>query len=409
MGATDQFKSPPFAELSIGCERCHGPGGKHAELPRSGNGLAESDTIVNPAKLDPSRRDAVCYQCHLLGQERVLQYGRTDFDFRPGMHLGDVWAVLVEGTGVTDEGTEAVSQAEQMLASRCYEASNGKLGCISCHDPHYSPAPAERREFYRTRCLTCHSERSCLEVPATRQQTEGDSCIACHAPPLNASDVPHTSQTDHRVLRRPLLRQISARAAANPDDFRIFEAETPGLTSRAERRARGILLAMLAERQHDARLAARVERQLEPYWRAAPDDVAVGIALAQVAALQQRPTDAAAHWKAVLAVDPRNETALQALASLAAPAVTRAENLAFLERYLALNPWEAAMHVQRSRLLGESGRKIDALAAARQALELDPSRTETYDWLATLCARCGRADEARGYVNVRRRLQQDER
>ncbi|MGE5194514.1 MAG: multiheme c-type cytochrome, partial [Deltaproteobacteria bacterium] len=33
-GGHDRFGSPPFAELSIGCERCHGPGRKHAELRR---------------------------------------------------------------------------------------------------------------------------------------------------------------------------------------------------------------------------------------------------------------------------------------------------------------------------------------------------------------------------------------
>src|SRR5882762_4686670 len=57
-GVQNRFGRPPFLEGGVGCERCHGPGKNHA---------AGSREIVNPAKLDPPRRDGVCAQCHLTG------------------------------------------------------------------------------------------------------------------------------------------------------------------------------------------------------------------------------------------------------------------------------------------------------------------------------------------------------
>ncbi len=57
-GVQNRFGQPPFLEGGVGCERCHGPGKNHA---------AGSRGIVNPAKLDPPRRDGICAQCHLTG------------------------------------------------------------------------------------------------------------------------------------------------------------------------------------------------------------------------------------------------------------------------------------------------------------------------------------------------------
>ena len=51
-------RPPTFHGLSIGCERCHGPGALHDGRAK---GADEVDlTIVNPADLAPALRDAVC-------------------------------------------------------------------------------------------------------------------------------------------------------------------------------------------------------------------------------------------------------------------------------------------------------------------------------------------------------------
>ena len=99
----------------------------------------------------------------------------------------------------------------QMEASRCFAASQGQLGCISCHDPHRRPAPAERVEHYRASCLACHETRACrIPEPDRRARQADDSCVDCHMPRRGVRDVAHTAMTDHRVPR-------SATAAAPPD------------------------------------------------------------------------------------------------------------------------------------------------------------------------------------------------
>src|SRR5262245_57025381 len=69
-GTQNGFASKPFLEAGISCERCHGAGEAHIVGMKSGR----TDTlreIVNPAKLDPDRRDSVCAQCHLSGEVSI--------------------------------------------------------------------------------------------------------------------------------------------------------------------------------------------------------------------------------------------------------------------------------------------------------------------------------------------------
>ena len=69
----NRYRPPVFQGHEIGCERCHGPGELHVAHPEIIGG--RDMTIVNPASLAPSLRDAVCEQCHLQGEKRVLRRG----------------------------------------------------------------------------------------------------------------------------------------------------------------------------------------------------------------------------------------------------------------------------------------------------------------------------------------------
>jgi hypothetical protein len=50
--------------LGISCERCHGPGKRHAELNAPGAPKPAGQAIVNPAKLPRDRQLALCSLCH---------------------------------------------------------------------------------------------------------------------------------------------------------------------------------------------------------------------------------------------------------------------------------------------------------------------------------------------------------
>jgi len=127
--------------------------------------------------------------------------------------LEDIFVVLSQETDVELHGKlKAVNQVEQMRASQCYKASEGQLGCISCHDPHTVPNAEQRVEHYRLRCLSCHETNGCSLELAQREPAPADnSCVYCHMPSTATMDIPHTSMTDHRIPRTPGRSVISGR------------------------------------------------------------------------------------------------------------------------------------------------------------------------------------------------------
>ncbi len=198
------YREPIFHGHAIGCQRCHGPGELHVEGQQRGDIHESPDpTIVNPGRLEPALREAVCQQCHLLGEARIVRRGRALFDYRPGLPLELFLSIFVRPPEKRI-GEKSVGHVEQMYASGCFRGSGGKLGCISCHDPHEAPSPAERVAFYRDRCLRCHGESACsLPVDTRRQKIAGDSCINCHMPRGDSANISHAAVTDHRIPRDP--------------------------------------------------------------------------------------------------------------------------------------------------------------------------------------------------------------
>ena len=195
----NRYEPPIFDGHAIGCERCHGPGELHVK--RGGLSTELDLTIVNPANLAPALRDSVCQQCHLQGWFRFPRAGRDWFDFRPGLPLHRFLAVFVRKNG--DQGKfEVAGQVEQMESSRCFRASQGQLGCISCHDPHRLPASSSKAAYYRERCLECHEKKGCIVPLAERQaRGRGEDCIACHMPRVRVTNIAHLAETDHRIHR----------------------------------------------------------------------------------------------------------------------------------------------------------------------------------------------------------------
>jgi hypothetical protein len=193
-------RPPVFHGLAIGCERCHGPGELHARRPERVDG--RDMTIVNPADLEPpALREAVCEQCHWQGSARSSLPGRSAFDYRPGLPF-DAFVRVSESQADPILRRSAVGHVEQMRQSRCYRQSDGRLGCISCHDPHRLPEPGERVAYYRGRCLECHAEDACRLPHAARiARSPEDDCTACHMPRSPAADIAHTALTRHTIPR----------------------------------------------------------------------------------------------------------------------------------------------------------------------------------------------------------------
>ena len=136
-------------EAGIGCEACHGPGGRHVD---SAAGTCET---VNPVKLDLHRANMVCGQCHSRGTDKTGRYPfpvksaeRSLEPFIPGDDLAACFTdakPLRNGQGW--EYSLLINAAERYANQRCTD----------CHDSHNKPGTAAMlKDPTSEQCLTCH-------------------------------------------------------------------------------------------------------------------------------------------------------------------------------------------------------------------------------------------------------------
>ncbi len=356
-GTLNEYRPPIFEGLAVGCERCHGPGALHVterrSLPPSADGVDTS--IVNPRRLPSPLREQVCFQCHLQGSARVVKAGRTPWEFRPGTPLTDVFAVFHAET--TKDGFSVVSHVERLRESRCWTASQGKIDCLTCHDPHRTPSGEDAVRQFRTACLTCHTVASCaLDAGARGASGHPEDCVRCHMAKLPPADAPHTLFTDHRIARRPASPAPPAHAPADAAPRLVnFMEGTDGTT-----RDLGLAYLIYASAEGIPSAAARGAEILEPWIARHPEDVNAARMLLN-------------HYTAA------------GLEEKAGPVL---ENLA------ARVPRAPEYGVLRARRLAAEGRDAEALEAARAVSRTTPDYAPARLTLGDLLDAAGRFEEA---------------
>lgn len=412
-GSQNHYQTPLFPNGNgIGCERCHGPGQLHVAARRqSPPDEAVDYTIVNPSHLEPTLRDAICEQCHLQGEARVVQRGVALYDYRPGLPLHRFLSVLVR-VNETAESQRSVSELQQFYTSRCRTKSGGSMGCTACHDPHSVPAPEQRDTFYRKRCQKCHAEKPCsLPLAARRERQPTDSCIACHMPKAASADVSHAALSDHRILRDPSKSPPQpVRSGSVP--FRDFhEALYPNDPERE--RNLGVAMIRMARRVEQAparRAAAEMALPLlENALAQTPEDAdaqeSEGFALDTLG----RRTLALSHVEKLLERHPKREIALLDAARFAAATGRTDAAVGYWKRVIAVNPWQPSysLHLAHLQSLRKDWR--GAVEACRAAVRLDPTNTEARRLLIRSLIELQDEPAARAEFDTLRRLKPDER
>jgi Tetratricopeptide repeat/Cytochrome c554 and c-prime len=389
-GPLNQYRPPIFLGHAIGCERCHGPGELHVAQPLPAEG--RDPAIVNPGRLEPALRDAVCEQCHLIGEKRILAAGRREDDYRPGLPLYPFWTVLTPAAN--QAGDHFVGQVEQMHESRCYGASRGALGCISCHDPHRiaGTGSTDTALYYRKRCLACHQDRGCaLPEEVRKKQSASDDCKGCHMPRISSFDVAHAATTNHRILRQPAIdAQAPVRSPAG-GPLVPFHRDMMSTRERHDLE-RDIGVAKCGDGFEGARQALPL---LEAALKEHADDVAAWEAKGTALELMDRGEEALAAFEEALALEPTRETALVAAARRAAKLDRRASAVSYWRRAITVSPWRPEYHAELGHIYFRDGNWAASVTAFQAALRLHPFSIEVRKGLIRSYLNKGEVESAR--------------
>jgi hypothetical protein len=409
-GVANKFEPGVFDGHAIGCERCHGPGEPHVRERERGDAVEHpyDTSTVNPARLPHRERDAVCQQCHLQGRVRILRAGRSLLEYRPGLRFEDFYNVFVDEAAAQQGKT--IGHFEEMRRSKCYQATEGdaKLGCVSCHDPHYRPVGEARVEFFRGRCLRCHEgagKPTCKEdVVRRRREAPGDSCIDCHMPPRQAKDVVHAALSDHRVPRRPGDRSRPLPGPGHSGHLQTYFADRMSEDDPTLRRDLGVALVQ------DLRGGPGGPKEFLQHFigllkEAAgrdPDDIEAWAALGTLQRMAGEEDQAIDTFQHVLKRSPNNVPALTSLGRLldGDPRLSAAYFLRGVNAY----PSDPAFQSLLAFAHVSGNRWAEAEAPARRWLELEPGEPAARFLLCRVLGSLGKLDEARAQFAILRKM-----
>jgi hypothetical protein len=437
----DHFPEPQ--ELGpIDCERCHGPGREHVERASEMDDIENiRAAIVNPARLPAERQLDVCAQCHLepttrFPIHRLVAPGKSPYSFRPGDRLEDHFFVFDYDDPAmhSDEDTDIVNQSYLMVQSACFQKSGGRMTCTSCHDPHRDPPREERVDYFRGKCLTCHSATDCTTPDVDPQVLARSDCVSCHMAPTYAIDAVRAVIHRHKIERRPHSNANTTLDERLAHTQRVYGSESSRGRlklyfphANVEGRTRDIALALghlhnkmpapslagqeetvrrlgfgdpetlrllgqvhLTDRSFaNARSLAREAIELLPNFSPATLD------LAEIELRTGNPQRAATLFGEVLEENPLNLTAHQGLANSYVKLKDEAR------AYQAYQEWQRALDVyldvdtatQVAYYLVQAGRKREAIGFLREMLRKSPDDRELQIALERLLGKSAQPDE----------------
>lgn len=141
---------PDASILGVGCESCHGPGKAHiAAVNRRDADLR----MPRLSALTPQASTKLCGQCH---RSPVSEDIHDPFN--------RIQLPRLQGLALTQ--------------SACFRNSEGRMSCLTCHDPHGDSKATEAE--YDQKCRSCHSGSVPEQPPCPIDPTKG--CVSCHMP-----------------------------------------------------------------------------------------------------------------------------------------------------------------------------------------------------------------------------------
>lgn len=185
-----------LVEEGVGCECCHGPGGRHVDSGRA-------EDIVNPSRLPGEARAAVCAACHTRGHDRTGEF-LYPVGYVPGQDLEVFYRGLIprrgQGTDTfRDDGTledrlrSLEFWMERFLKEPGVECAFGAGRRTSGDGIEKQGDPTLARY-----CLSCHGARTRGDSRPAACRQEDENCYRCHDPLRDDHGLP--SIHDHKFV-----------------------------------------------------------------------------------------------------------------------------------------------------------------------------------------------------------------
>ncbi len=400
----------------IDCQRCHGPGDRHARLAATAGVTAQQirSSIVNPARLSAERQMDVCMVCHLESTSfplpnAIRRYERGPFSYRPGEPLG---AFILNfdhapGTGREDK-FELVNAAYRLRRSACFLKSNGRLLCTTCHNPHDIPRGNEAQRHYTAVCRQCHASGFDRQVAAGKHTRAAD-CVDCHMPKRRTEDVVHVIATDHFIQRRrpagDLLAEIPERQETGARAYRgpgvLYYPEKLPHTPENE------LLLAVAQVKQGSNLVNGVAQLTAAIQKYAPQRPEYYLELAQALENNHDLTKALPLYRESLRRSPQWAAGLEKFGTALRHAGQYPESADVLMRAAAVDPDSALTWHELGLTYRALGKTAGSMAAFSKAIEIDPDLPEAHNNLGILWLTQGDTARAEAAFREAIRIQPD--